>query len=981
MSTSKWVSRKIMSEILDAIHAPDRSTHVFYITSKGGDGKTVLLRQIGMEMGSADGIAPSFPWSGILDLYHSEVNSSSGLETRLSQVLDTTGQFLRFRTERDAWAARREAGLLGPELEFERIRMAEVFAECLNSVTLWGRVVIALDTTERIQYEVDEIQKLCRMEDESTTVRTWLLDQLCRWENCVVLLVGRPEADPYLSSALQETLARYPGVHYKARELGGFDQEEVCRYFEKKETEFPALSQIGSDLCHRLWEVTEGSPIKLDLAVEVIQHGLEFDRFQRQIETGAAKKVHREIDRLLIDHVMRGEPDSSMRNILRYLAVARKGLDADLLHHLESEWNLETCRARLGEAAKRGFVKQHPDDERLFLHDEMYQLCDRHLVTPEEVQRFSRRIARWYDERIEATGDREQRQDLQMDSLLYRLRADPREGYQWYARQAEFAIRAVEVGFDLRMHNEVIAFLKSPSLVDERLLANTPGLIQDFDCDCAAGWVKRLMVRGENEEAVQVAERVRQAGPALCPQDVPGFELARADLDVYHAQAAIYSAGTDKAVNLLTDVIDRHEAGYRPEELAIKDPESFDGWRRNLILGRAHNNLGYALWMHLGHYQASLKEFRAALPYFRASNLEEELANTNDNMGRVWALLRHPTRAASLVDEGLRLRRQLARDYRIGLSLNSRAIVHLEFGEPHRARQLSTNALSIFELLGTQRGIGLASITLGHALRDLGQLWEDELYSFQECEEFLSDGAKHLERAIVIFRDRVNEPVRLARALNELGCLYRVRAILAEEMAPGRPLARTIFSEAIKYLERSIELAKESALSVLYVDSCEDLARIYFLRRDYKDATRYLDQAEEHVPNIYKLDSDEFKDRIPDEECVEEFWFQLGKIELLRGNLVFDVATEHGSRPAPEEVLEDTARHYLFATTYFARFSERAVGLRRTFEQMFTRFRSCSFEELQHLREILPTLAKQHDIDLTRLGSFFEDTLGLALQP
>jgi tetratricopeptide (TPR) repeat protein len=966
-----------MPDILEAIKATDRSTYIFYITSKGGEGKTVFLRQVGMELGSQDGIVPCFPWSGILDLYHSDVNTNSGLEVHLSQALETTDQFQRFRDEREAYAARREAGLIGPELEAERARMPEVFAECMNAITCRNRVVIALDTAERIQYEVDRVQKLCQMEDESTTVKAWLLDQLCRWENCVVLLVGRPEADPYLGKALAETLTADPRVHYETEVLGGFDLDEARAYFTQKETEFPALRDIDPSFCHRLWEVTKGSPIRLDLAVEVIQRELGFDRFREQVEEGSAEEAREQIDRLLIEHVMGGDPDSPVRRVLSYLAVARKGLDAMLLHHLAGEWELDECQKHLDAVADLSFVRQHPEDERLFLHDEMYRLCDTHLLQPADAQRRSQDIVEWYDKLIDAADDRSSRQDLQVDSLLYRLRANPREGYHWCARQAEFAIRAAEVGFDMRLRSELMAFLESQSPVDQRLLRDTPGLVEDFNCDSVAHWVKRLMVRGENTRAVEIAE---ETCVALCPSDDPRLKLARADLAVYHAQALIYTGRAEEAVGLLRGMIADTESGRRPEELASEEPETYDGWRRNLVLGRGHNNLGYVYWMHLGHYEAALREFRSAIPYFHASKLWEEIANTNDNRGRVYALRRRPTRAETLVDEGLALRRQLGRDYRIGLSLNSRAIVHLEFGEPDGARRLSEEALSIFEGLGAQRGIGLALITLGRSLRHLGGLWTEGMHSL-DCERFFSEGTTHLDRAVDTFEHIVDEPVRLVEALNELGCIYRDRARLAQEVAPDRPLTRTIAAEAIKLLGRCIELAKKFQFPVPYVDACEDLAQTYFLRRDYSNTQEWLKQAEVRVPEAYKFREGERQPEIPENERIEAFWLQMGKVELLRGNLVFDLGTDGGTKPATCEVLRETAEHYLLSAAYFERYSERAVGLRTTFRQMYIRFKFSPLDELRHLqREALPEIAGNYSIDLTRLGRFFEDTLGLALE-
>ena len=978
---SQWIPRKIMPEIRAAIEAQDRSTYVFYITGEGGEGKTILLRQVGMGLGSPDGMAPSSRWSGILDLYHADVNTNSGLETCISQALETAGEFHRYRNERDAWTARREAGIIAHQLEAERRELGSVFAEGMNAVTEKNRVVVALDTTERIQYEVDAIQMSCRLEDESTTVRTWLLEQLRRWENCVVLLVGRPKGDRYLRKALEETLAADPRVCYRAMTLEGFDRDEAQVYFEQEKATFPDLGDLDPAFWDRLWETTEGRPIRLDLAMEVIRHGLGFDKLQDKAMTGTVEEVRAEIDRLLTESVMGNEPDRSVRNILYYLAVARKGLDATLLQHLARDWDLKECQSRLKAIAERRFVKRHAEDERLFLHDEMYSLCDTHVLKPEDVQRLSKRIVEWYDKEIKVAKDEKRRQDLQVESLLYRLRANPREGYRWYAKRADLAARAAQVGFDMRMRGEVMAFLDSQSPVDWQLLRATPDLVEEFNCNSAANWVKRLMVRGENERAVSLAEQVRDTHPEKCPLDDPKFASARADLIVYYAQALIYTGNVQQAADLLQQVIAKHEGKYLAEQLALKEADTYEGWRRNLLLGRAHNNLGYAHWMYLYHYRAALKEFRAALPYFRASELWEELANTNDNMGRVYALLRHPTRAETLVDEGLRLRRQLGLDYRVGLSMNSRAIVHLEFEEPHRARPLSAQALSIFEQLGMKRGIGLASVTLGRSLRHLGGLWQAGVYSREECEQLLSESAKHLDRAVSIFEGAVEEPIRLVEALNELGCTQRERSRLAQDMAPDRPLVRATAADAVRHLERSVELAKKHRLQVWHVDSCEDLAQVYFLHHNYENTRICLERAEEQIPEDYRIREGGAETKIPEEECVEAFWLEMGKVELLHGNLAFDVGTEGGAKPATLEVLEEAARHYLLSAAYFEKFSERAVGLRATFRQIYDRFKHCTFTELQYLREkALPAIGDKYAIDVSRLGSFFEDTIGLAIE-
>jgi tetratricopeptide (TPR) repeat protein len=985
-----WIRRKIVSDILKAIQANDRSTHVFYITGYGGEGKTILLRQIGMELDSADGIGSSFRWSGILDLYHSDVNSNSGLEARLSEALETANDFQPYRDERDAYKAHREAGKTGVELEEERVHMAQVFAQCMNAATKERRVVIALDTIERIQYELDEVQEFCQLEDEGTTVRPWLLEQLRQWQNCVVLLVGRPERKPYLEAALANALGGNTHIRYVHRTLGGFDKDEALDYFKQREQDFLALRDLDAMVRHRLWEVTEGRPIRLDLALEVVQHQLGFDRFWKNIASLSTEAAHKAINRLLIDHVMNGEPDQSVRDVLRYLAIARKGLDAELLHHLAGQWDIGECQQKLDTVAKRSFVKRRPDDGRLFLHDEMYEWCDKDMLQPGSVQELSDQVVKWYDEKIDALGvgteTQEKRRNYEVDSLLYRMRSDPRVGYEWYFRHTEEAILAIEVGFDMRLRNELLAFLQSTSAIDQKILTATAQLRREISYDCAARWVKRYVFRGQNVKAVSVAEKILEPPDSPCLSNDPCFRLSHADLVVWYALALIYRGRAEKGVELLKATIADLEGEQKPEILAPQAPRSFDGWRRNFVLGWGHNHLGYAYWTSQAHYELALREFRSALPYFRASDLLEQTANVDDNMGRVYALLYDHSPAEALVEDGLELRRELGRKYRYALSLNSRAIVHLAFGEPHRARRMVEESLGIFENLGTQRGIGLACLTLGRSLRHLGTLGASGVYSTKDCDKLFADAISHLQRAIKIFERDVEEPVRQVETYNELGCAYRERAANERLGDPNSPLARSIARDAGRHLEKGCELAEKMGAPVLYVDSCEDLAQTYFQRGDFDNTEIWLRHAQERIPESYLIKKGSGLQEIAVEERVEEFWHQMGKIELLRGHLVYDRDEEARKAKSSKEkvsraVLEEAIQHYVFAAAYFERFSPRAAGLETTLKQIYSRFKRCKIEDLRHMQtEVIPNLAKTYALDPSTLGRFFENTLGLALQ-
>ena len=240
------------------------------------------------------------------------------------------------------------------------------------------------------------------------------------------------------------------------------------------------------------------------------------------------------------------ESGSSERQLLlNYLVVARNGLFDDLLQDLVATDDFPRLRNELAKMEELPFIKWRDisvlppgKDEReprelrrtYFFHDAMYDICERvHFIGLSEVQAWSKDIVGWYDGQIKQYIDLSPTEisarrpstvaDLLVESLPYRMRANPLTGYKWYLEQSDRAIRSAETGLDSRLRDAMAQFVMSaykkwqikelpvPQVDKEIIRLHLPSLVEDFRMDSALLWVKRFSVRGKNKEAVEIAQR------------------------------------------------------------------------------------------------------------------------------------------------------------------------------------------------------------------------------------------------------------------------------------------------------------------------------------------------------------------------------------------------------------------------------------------------------------------------------------------
>jgi len=1006
MNTHKhpWIQRKVADEIYERAITADVAPVVFFIQAPAGIGKTFLARDIGVRLGSPTGYEPArqrnVVWSGILDLYDPDTNSNQGIERRLIEAFSQTGfEFEAYRDARSLYDAWFKGGLVGTSLEEQRRKVETAFSEGLKTVSQGQRLVFAFDTVERLESALDPLQQ-AQLDSDTTSVMDWLIYQITQLNSGVVLLFGRRASRFY--QKLQAALAEAHRPKPELLDLNTLDADEAQDFFANRMQRYPQLEKLLNEtLKALLLDRTEGNPLLLDLALLSLLETRDPNYITKTLE---GPKGLQTVQRALLNAYMNAFEKPERQILLRYLALARNGLSAELLQALEPEC-ANALIAELQHMESLPFIKVRDisvavpgKEERVprrtyFLHDAMYVLCDELWLKPEQVKRDSQRLVAWYDAQLKALHDA----DLLVESLFYRMRADPVAGYQWYLQHADQAIRSAQTGLDMRLRDGMGLFLASAaeqadepgqslsSPIDRaNIEALMPQLFDDFRLDSATLWIKRYTLRGKTGQAAQIGAQVLPWAEELFQHNPERYRLAFAEFLLWYAQTVMYGYEIDRALDLYHRVIDLLSEWYADISLEETGTSDFERWRLSLVLGRTYNNLGYTHWMYTGQYHLALHEFQQAIRLFRMTELEEELANTNDSMGRVHACLGGEFQATMLIKKGLERREALGLTYREALSHNSLALVLIRFGRATQALKAIEEALIHFRRTQVQRGIGLGLLTRGMIYRSMAELRLELNISVKEALRYTDLAESDLKDAVRIFSDSVHEPIRQVQARNEMACCYRARYLLLRHSGAKETEQEMALIQGRMYFRQAIELSREHGYPIEELDSMQDLAVLFTRAGQYANARRYLDEIRRKIPDQYKAQRGSGLAAIGESERVDAFYKLLGQVELLEGAITYEEGKQQardeglpGDQPTRKAWL-DTARHYLLAVSYFNHYATEPFVRSLTFSRIYKRFEDCDPALVREITQShMPHWVEEYDLPDELVRSLFRDVFGL----
>jgi tetratricopeptide (TPR) repeat protein len=998
----------ILERIADAVRDQSGRTYVFYIEAPGGTGKTFLAREVLRRCREGEWAAPDLLAAmDEVDLYHHQTHSREGFMAAMVAALQAGPDYFVAYGEQRQHLQEVKYDLRGAvsELRQQHDLLVERFLGECEELGRQRRVVVALDTVEKLVYETDRVQQALGLSEETFSVRPWLLKEwLPRMRNAVILICGRPSER--FAADLRAALEEYPDIQLEEPKLGNFAEKDTLDYFSAlreraaEDGNVRALKRIdaiSSETRRVTHHLTEGHPITLAL---MIDYYLVTGRLLPEVKASLAEvrgKAPQELKR--IRDQVRAEVVRQFQEIgrpadeaIRALAWAPRGMDAELLARvagMSQEEASEILEVLADPTKGLSFVKIRPADRRAFLQDEMYALMKEHVLSklPEaRAEEVYREILAYYAERIDVQRERVSQlgrlkrsevtpdgrvvtvvalggpkdpqalaaaqarlHDLLVEELYYHLRHDPLAGFETYSEQAEEAVQANDVSLDMQLHDELLTFMRE-AFGEER--TEVGGLRRGYvERDVAIRWIRRNVYTGRLKEVARIIPHLRTEQADFLAEGGP---LSWAELLVWESWAAAFlGSGLEEAETRLRNAV-QTLLRFRPES-------EFERRQRDTLLARAYNSLGYLLRVR-GRFQAACEAYRHSLPLWRDLKLEAAHADTLNNLAWANAEGGNFERAQRYCQKALEWREELGSRYLIALSFNTLGLIEIRADQPHRGRVHCERALTIFRELDMSRGIGLACTALAEAHRRSAET--PGVYFPGEQVERLRLAKGFASQAVQIFREEVPERLRLVEALIELGCTYRNWAHLwpeyHDEQDPGLD---ELVEQGITALQEAARLAA-GRFPYRQVDALVNLAWLHYYVEDFEQARRVAREARGFVPPEYYITKEKGLPRVQDPTSF--LWVQMGKAHLLEGQMAlrrYQAAplARGGIRDAA--LLQEVGEHFTLGLAYDELFADDFRDMRRAKDVIYNTLERVNREELGALYRAVDTVAQEYHLE------------------
>lgn len=918
--------------ILKDVHnwLEDGEFHLVFFSGGYGIGKTRLLQRI-LELEKKIDIAPT----RLIDLYHFRHHSPEGLARAIYSCFENTqnehyfNPFITACRKLDVARASGDSRAIHEQLQ----KLLDSCVEGIQKMSAESGILLLFDTVEQFVYPT-----ALHFAPAWDWLKGWIGQLPCG----VVLFAGRPTASPLFNHF---SLPTY--------ELDLFTLEESHAYLVavanrwSQETD-QSVSFMEQDI-QKLHKLSQGRPILLAIFLELRMRNPQAFKELSEFQT-------ENFEQKVIEYLL-SQPE--LGETLKAAGRTRKGVNPELLAKIRGI-SLREAKDALKMLKNMSFAKIFSDDDRVYLHDDMYDLLEENVYSEDgddaERQTAAQAIYDYYkvtikqksqnlmdifasltqksseqstlssEEQIDKIREIETSlQRLKTEFVYYRLRNQVgKEGKRkWFEDDPIFA--------GLRMYyrygHEAATSNNDEILVPLQIeLTNFWLLLFDEKLWKLLRWLHlkdinfwRPFIGGLlmiHEVWLKVA-----TGQPYIP-DVPVHEK---NLN------SIPDLSTDQKMILYTlletwlgtGLVFAKQPEYdRSEQLFTQSINNIQNlsvdnrlqWFKDVVNSLAHRQRAYMRRIR-GAFQDAIEDFLSGLRYSRAMDFYHEESTLRNDLG--FAQMQNGFFQPSFLNiwDGLQLRYKNAIGPRIALSYSTLAQYYISNGTYEEARQYARHSIRVSEAVGFRRGLAFGNLAFAEATRRFA-------FSAQgpsNQAEFLQQAKDAVEVAVQLLGE-LGEKARIIESKLEEACLYRDRVRIESE-----PFKKKIWIERSNsgFLEVAA-VAEEFGIKYRLVDAMCNRIWLGYYAGDLEFAKQAIRDFEVlEVLKPYWLKNGKFVDESQAQKD-PILWSQMGKYYMALGIMALDawkIKTE-------ASLLIDAAQYLMLSMTYSAQFATDHRGLR-----------------------------------------------------
>ncbi|MEZ4709606.1 MAG: tetratricopeptide repeat protein [Caldilineaceae bacterium] len=698
------------------------------------------------------------------------------------------------------------------------------------------------------------------------------------------------------------------------------------------------------------------------------------------------------------------------------------------------------------------YVKRLPDDS-LVLHDKVAEWAEAGLyaegdpiapyqalvdIYQEEINALNQQINRLipiadpaasaeeFDERFLTQDEREEedplartqarelqearrrRRNLVIEQMTYALRGAPERGYRIYYELAEEAFNVGRMDYEAQIRSEFLGWWQDEQPPESghykyRTQARDAGVNEEIiQADFAIRAVQRTYSIVQPQSGRSPTDRARATvelvNEILRTVATPGNQLtippyARILLHVYADMSRGRLATNGQEIQDVRQAFANHIDQVNALLQSRGGLDQKDDLETFLLMSTqafAYYELGF-FERNRGNFGEAIRYYTRSLLPYRELGFEMNQARSLNDKAFALATIGNSQEADTAVNDALTLRKRLGFSYPIGLSYNTRGIVHTLSDRPVSALQNCYSALRIFQSLSDEYGQMITFRAMAEASRrDAERVIDNRRRYHERLQTALNFSATAADLADKLLTD--NDAFK-ADVLIEHGSVWRDLARLYWQYPDLMPAnSPNPQRESSKLLERAIHIASAipGAGSQL-VDAMVDRAYLHYYETSansvhkatiLRQAGQMLDEALAKVPAEYRDPSSPDHPTLANNLSV--YWSLLCKAHSLRVTLEKEwllLSSSIDQGPESPKPHEDRLLRAAILTLYFrSLLSSNVRNVRLSNQVIYEAFQNFPANALERFHAQADSLSESlglPDGKRNTMRKFLEDNYGV----